>query len=374
MGYIVGHVYKVTTQGLRYRSEVSLDNSTVLGYFNLGDTFKALNIWYGTRYTWLQLDISGRKVWTAAQNRAGTEIYVTEISTNNRKYGVHVLNTATDTDRAILLQMANAGVLSTVVVVDRGEICNELANAGVPTVIYRKYLNDSQNFPDIYGSTDDIQRGINFYDSMLASYTPYLHPNVYIQGQNEQNHPNDGYWYDGVRIGAEKQNRKIVAFNDSVGSFDMNEVSPGKYFSQTWDNRYRSGVLKALKDGGHLVGYHGYGDKRGGPASEIWPNGYRDDSAWPWFGGRACMIYDTQLPADHKPNMVLTETFLLNANAQAYGQDWTISEFLTLNQRLQAYPYVIGFAGWTAGTWNVNAQSSFSEYLPAIYDTLRLRG
>lgn len=209
-----------------------------------------------------------------------------------------------------LRQLAHAGKLASVTIIDDTDFANEIVQYVKYTVL-RKYGVERQGY---------------------VKYN--ADPRVIVQMDNEQNVADDlAYYQDMMRAADADGRRKVVIKNDSVGIGD----------EASW-RRFRPALEYAYANG-HFVGLHCYGDVTWGD------NNYRPmvdpdhPGAFKWFSGRVFWLYDL-MPVQAQPNFIATEAgcggFQLNATAEQW-----LADVRRMDDFAQAYPWYKAFNWWT---------------------------
>jgi hypothetical protein len=202
--------------------------------------------------------------------------------------------------------LARAGRLAGITIIDDTDFASSLVGH-VPYVVLRKYGMEHRGYVE-YGAA----------------------PGVIYQFDNEQQMDPDNDYYLDIMREADRRGRKVVIFNDAVGT--------------TEDDRWlrRTEALKYAKAHGHFVGLHAYGDTTKGD------NNYcpmTDPSSWRWFAGRYEHLYSLQ-PPEAQPDLILTECgaggFQLNATL-----DQWLADVRRMNELAQRAPYLKAFNWWT---------------------------
>jgi hypothetical protein len=161
-------------------------------------------------------------------------------------------------------------------------------------------------------------------------------PGVIYQMDNEQNRDDDTpYYLDMMRAADAHNGRKVVIFNDSVGSTEADR----------W--RRRQPALEYAYEHGHYVGLHCYGDVTKGdniycPMVDLeHPDGFK------WFAGRVFWLYDL-MPPNARPAFLATEAGAGGFQRNATPQQW-LEDALRYDAICQRYDWYKGFALWTTG-------------------------
>lgn len=235
-----------------------------------------------------------------------------------------------------------ADCLTGATVLNNPELANALVAAGVRYVVGRLCLSNSDPMPPIQGKPADEQLGHDWYwqrggSYPLRDYIEQLDKRVIVQGVNEQNHPNDSWFYTGFMKAAVADGRKVVVFNDSVGNPWDSDSRNG---FGTWRRRIDSGCLRLCKQLSMYVGYHGYGKPDEYPGSA--PG---DEAAWQLYGGRVLEAYKIT-PEDSQPDILYTECGTFRANYM--GVDFTLTDLRGYQERLRNTP-VKAIMYWEAG-------------------------
>jgi len=287
------------------------------------------------------------------------------VSLRNR-IGVHVHST--NAPNADVLAMAQEGLLAGVTGLNNAGLINLLVDI-VPYVVGRLCLTDHDPMPPIRGSFSDEQLGWDWYyqrggNFPLYDYIEQLDRKIIIQGVCEQNHPDDGLFYIGFMKAAEKDGRKVVIFNDSVGNPWDSDARNG---FGIWRRRIATGCLRHCKANGHFVGYHGYGKPDEYPGSAI-----GDDEAWKLYGGRVLEAYAITLE-DSRPPILYTEAGTNRANYM--GPDFTVTDMHGYQTRLADNPYVKAVMYWELGGRGDRSfdRSCMDAAIPQITAYLRTR-
>lgn len=262
-----------------------------------------------------------------------------------------------------------ADCLTGATILNNEGLANALVASGVPYVVGRLCLTDHDPQPPIRGDKSDVQLARDWYyqrggNFPLRNYVESLDKRVIVQVANEQNHPNDGWFYTGLIQTAQADGRRVVIFNDSVGNPGDGHEVDGRFISDTWQRRIDVGVLRLCKQTQNYVGYHGYGKPEDYPGSAI-----GDDDAWKWYGGRILQAYKTT-PADSQADILYTECGTFRASYQ--GIDFTLADMRGYNTRLQGTP-VKCVMYWEAGGRGDRTfdRSCLDPALPAIAGLLR---
>jgi hypothetical protein len=266
-------------------------------------------------------------------------------------HGVHIHEGFAPHVPGVLKQMAQTGKMACAVVINDGAIANMLVQNGCKYVLYRVWANEGMP-GDLDGSPTDVYRGKDWWESHKRAFDS-VDRKVYLQIQNEQNHPYDGYYYLGVMQAADQDGRKIAIFSDSVGNpSDVHEEN-GRFVSGVWSRRVASGAMRYGKANGHIVCLHQYGrvtpygKETADPGSAIWPDGTRDDGAYKWYGGRHVGVWRDLIPDDSKMGIIVGEAG--PSDAIYRGSTQVISDMRGYQLRYGSDPYILGYAFWTFG-------------------------
>lgn len=298
------------------------------------------------------------------------------------KIGLHIIPNRRVTNSS-LLELAKTGRLAGVTVVDDYELANLLAPY-VPYVLYRDVATAYDNPPALYGSEADFNIGLGWwYDTHNQQTHVSLDRRIILQpwGCNEQNQPRDAWFYKGLMTAAATQQRRLGIFADSLGTPDQwYDTTTGKLRSAVWELRRNSGCLAQGKQGGHFAVLHEYGPmgpsfSGNEPGSGYYPDGRRDDRAWPWFGGRHIPVYrDLLTEADRMP-IILGECGAARTTVADMegGLQGAYADLLGYQQRYAAEPYVVSCNYWTvggSGAWGWS-QSMIDDLLPQLLSHLK---
>jgi hypothetical protein len=206
------------------------------------------------------------------------------------------------------MELAKAGKLAGVTIINRLELANKLADY-VPHVIYRP-VPDVSEFHEWGG------------DARL----------IYQFG-NEENNPDDNaHW---MQIMQAAGDRSVIIYCDSVGVTT----------DAMWRRR-RESLLYAQAHG-HFVGLHAYGWTLDG--KDYHPMTDFNDplaSAWPWYAGRFEHLYS--LMPDAQPPLILNECGA-GGPQRGGGVDSWLKDVHTMQSWASRWPYLRSWHFWTTG-------------------------
>ncbi len=311
-------------------------------------------------YVWWRTTLpSGQSGYAAEKSTDGTSTFMVDSlptppppqPSTKIVHGFHIHQGFQPHVPSAVKQLAQTGKMACAVVINDGAISNMLVQNGVKYVLHRVWANEGMP-RDLDGGPDDESRGKDWWSNHKHAFDG-LDPRIYLQIQNEQNHPADGYYYLGVMKAADADGRKIAIFSDSVGNpSDVHEEN-GKFVSAVWSRRVASGAMRYGKDHNHIVCLHQYGrvtsfgKETSDPGCAIWPDGRRDDEAYKWFGGRHVGVWRDIIPADSRMPIVIGECG--PSDAIYRGTDQVLNELKGYQERYGADPYILGYAFWTFG-------------------------
>lgn len=283
------------------------------------------------------------------------------------------------------MDIARTGKLTCAVVINDIGIANSLVNLGVKYVVFRPVLGVGDNHPAPFGDVRDILRGkAQWYNDHNINAHNQLDPAVYLQlqGHNEMNYLNDGYWYLGVQQGAPPR-RRIALFGDGVGNpSDLRRDNQGHAVSEAWSLRVSSGCMRLGVERGDLACLHEYGrmipvvsptgqivgmKETDDPGSAIWPDGHRDDGAYMWFGGRHNMVWRDIVPVESRMKILIGECG--PSDAVYRGPGVLLSDMKGYTIRYRDDPYVVGFAYWTIGRGGGGTPGSPGDFTYSAFDS-----
>lgn len=288
------------------------------------------------------------------------------------KFGLHIHQGSPDPNWSH--NQVSRGVqrkrVKAVMIINDIDLGNRYDNEGCEIVGIRPVAGDGDTHGATTGTPDDIAMGRDHLRKDInMEFHRRLNKQVYLQPYacNERNHTNDGYFYLGMMMEADRIGRKLMVFGDGVGHpADFRESAPGsnRYISEAWDNRVMSGAARYAKEHGHIYIYHGYGRMVGqketpDPGSALWfsPDGQivnRDDGAWFWYGGRHLSYYSVLkpngqplVPPDCRMDIVLGEAG--PSDAIWRGVKVLTDDATGYNIRLADDPYTKAICYWTVG-------------------------
>jgi hypothetical protein len=258
------------------------------------------------------------------------------------RFGLHVHEQA---DLDSIRALARAGLLSSITVINNAAFANEMAGV-VPYVIFRQVWSVSDPQPNIRGDSGDERRGMDWYNDSRFWASKQTDRRVILQFANEQNMGHiDNKFYLGLMKAADADGRKVVIFNDPVGSDDHYsfDLAKGRFTSPSWNARKEA--RQYALDHGHCVGMHVYGaiDANFHPVSA-----FDDEGAWWWYAGRVFGFYMSD--PDCQPPLILTEIGPGKAEWQqksGYSALW--KDIMAFEARIKAYPFLKAYNWWTAG-------------------------
>lgn len=391
----------VSTYRLNVRSAPSTSAPTLLPQLTEGQEVVVAEKQTANGYIWRTL--VNRPGVVAQQKLNPVEVYLKPKSSippppvgRRRLAGYHGVQSGLPASDFI--EMAKIDKRVTFVINNDWELCNMLADLGCMNIICRIVDTAYDPFPILSGNPDeDRNRGYDyFFNSVTGAGRNRWHlfrnlrPSVKLQYINEWQHPKDGPFTEGLIMAADSVHRQTVNFNDAVGNPHLwrEAVSPltgatvrsdstpgaeglallanaGVWRSPQFEQR-REALRLCLQwpDGSprkeedqHYFGYHAYGSS---------PHNYMTDpNDWPWYAGRFEGLLST---TPYKPLTYFTECGPFDATDP--GVDHVIRDVQTFEDALQKFPYVRGFAYWTAGVWSVTGQGVNSS-IPAFKDYLR---
>jgi hypothetical protein len=392
----------VSTARLNVRSAPSTLAPTLLPQLTSGQVVEVAEKQTANGYVWRNL--VNRAGVVAQQRLSPVELYLkpyTEPTTppptgRRRLAGYHGVQSGLPANEFI--EIAKIDKRVTFVINNDWELCNRLADMGCMNIICRIVDTAYDPFPILTGNADeDRNRGYDyFFNAVTGSgrnkwgLFKNLRPSVKLQYINEWQHPNDGPFTEGLIMAADSVNRQTVNFNDAVGNPHMwrEAVSPltgatvrsdahpgeeevmllatnGVWRSPQFEQRkealrlciqWPDGTPRQEEDL-HFFGYHSYGAS---------PHRFMvDPGDWPWYAGRFEGLLST---VPYKPPTYFTECGPFDATNPGVGH--VMQDIETFEAKLQQYPYVRGFAYWTAGVWSVTGQG-VNDSIPAFKDYLR---
>jgi hypothetical protein len=247
------------------------------------------------------------------------------------KFGLHIHEGApVDT----ILALVDAGKLAGATIINNGDLANRLVGK-VPYVVLRKVWTDHD--PPT-ATVNDQAAGYALFksDRFWRSCYEMADPRVILQYGNEENYFSDGEFYIGLMKAAAANGRKVVIFNDSVGTTE----------DEHWLSR--ASALRYAAQHGHYVGMHAYGriDADYHPLTAL-----DNSDDWRWYGGRWEHLYS--LMPDVQPPLILTEVGPGKSQVQReMGIEAWNTDRAEMERRAAALPYLKMYAWWTAGASN----------------------
>lgn len=281
-------------------------------------------------------------------------------------------------DRTGVLRIAEDSALMGATVVNDYTFANELAARRVPYVVYRAGVTTSDPAPVLSGTTADIEVGYNwFFSAPYWTSNRLTDQSVILQLTNENLFSEslpfyDAYFYVGIIRAADEVKRRVVIFNDPVGTPHMWRDQAGNWQSPVWVKRtpalraclYHADGRPRLESEQHFVGYHAYSAPGYGLAS--------DEKDWIWYAGRWSALYET-VP-QFQPPLLLTEygSFEADVMLMPHGIQSVITDVERSIALLRRYPVVKAFMYWTVGGGETGwAKSRIDAALPALREVAR---
>jgi hypothetical protein len=361
----------VTDDGLKFRAYASL-SAPVRGYLNTGDEVEPLvETSTNDGYDWQSIVAHGSYVgfaaskWLSTTKPTVTPSPPTSDPTSvTSVVGTHLLPGA---NVYYTKQLATQRKLIAVTCLEGYQATNLVGL--VPIIILRPYFPDaSVNQAGIVGDESDIIRGRNWYDAQMHPRFASYPNSMILQGPNEANVPNDGWFYLGLAQAADAHGKKIAAFNDSVASFKVQKIDGRSTFA----DRYATGCLKYLKDHGHYIGAHIYGSNR---QDLIAPASGTTLDEWLKWGGKMQSAFD-DIPFDGQADVMGTEGGLFETKKMPEaGPQFIVNDYRMLGTRSLNWKRADGTHPlkcvnyWTQGPWNVEPRSNMD---PMMSDIARL--
>jgi hypothetical protein len=258
---------------------------------------------------------------------------------------------------------ARAGVMDCAIVINDIGGAIQLYEAGCKTVVVRP-VESLDRPPRITGTSADLAIGRDWANQWInVVFHKALPRGIYLQpfAMNENGMHDDAYFIMGQAEEFAKMGRLFAAWGDAVGNpadfrFDAQQ---GRFVSEIWDMRVRTGACRAIKRNNGLYIYHGYGymtpnnkeTAEPGCALRFDTSGnitWQDDQMWFWYGGRAFSYYDKlNIPLDSQMDVVLGECGPSDAIYRSPEQ--VIHEMKGYRLRLANEKRCKGFAYWTTG-------------------------
>lgn len=377
--------YTVTTRSLNLRSAPRIEPGTVIGSLAQGTVVQTAGFIDEAGHRWRIIpDLGGV---AAERTLSGSATYMQAgtpqpaASGRYRLAGVHVVEAQAPIGE--IVAMARDGLFALVVVNNNVGLANAVSEAGVPYVVYRVVDTGHDPFPILSGipardreiGYEYFFRGVTAPGAVKWERNRQTHPAVILQYANEWHHPNDGPFYEGLIAAADEQGRRVVILNDAVGNPHMwregrdprtgivrrsdDQTLPrdirdhiandpaSRWRSTDWEQR-RGALYACLYDKAgraravgrqHFVGYHSYGRPYSFAAADV------QDRVW--FAGRIIELYS--IFPEYRPPVLLTEHGPYDARFM--GAERTLDDIERSEKWLSAYPYIKGFAYWTAGVW-----------------------
>jgi murein DD-endopeptidase MepM/ murein hydrolase activator NlpD len=375
--------YTVTVNALNLRSAPRIEPSNIIGALRRGEVVQTTGFIDEAGYRWRRIPERGSLA--AERTLDGKTTFMAAgtptASTRYRLAGVHVVESQAPIGE--LEAMARDGMFALVVVNNNVALANSLYTAGVPYVVYRVVDTGHDPFPILTGipardreiGYEYFFRGVTAPGAVKWERNRQTAPGVILQYTNEWHHPNDGPFYEGLIAAADQQGRRLVILNDAVGNPHMwregrdprtgivrrsddrsvpddvrahiANAPDARWRSTDWEQR--RGALRAClvnADGTprpahwqHFVGYHAYGRPYSFAAA--------DEQDRVWFAGRIVELYS--IFPEFQPPVLLTEYGPYDARFM--GVERTLDDIERGEKWLSKYPYIKGFAYWTAGVW-----------------------
>lgn len=298
-------------------------------------------------------------------------------------FGIHVHQNSADPNwtHGRVLELAQTGRLYGAKVINDIGFANDLAQLGVPYVVWGATMGTGDGHERPRGDASDIERGKNRWkDWANQNGHNQLDRRVYVRfyGHNEQNYEwpsHDGYWYLGAQQAANGDGRLITIFSDGVGH-PMDWVwKDGKLTCNSWKARIDSGCMAWGAAHGNLAELHEYGrcDPDGKPTSDpgsaIWPDGRRDDNAYLVYGGRHTRVWQDIIPADSRMKIFVGECG--PSDAVYRGPVELLSDMKGYIERYRDDPYIVAYCYWTLGRGGGDpGDFAFSAFDLALPDVL----
>lgn len=311
--------------------------------------------------------------------------------TSKRIFGLHYyyLTTPYYPEYDYFWRMVKEKLVSTVVVVNELGVANQLAEMGVPNVVLRLGVTGDDPdpntnlpipktppnlLPPFTGTLNDFKLGQEWFQANWAIGADKADPRVILQIGNEwqirEDIPEcDNHFWRGAIAEADRANRILAVFNDSVGTPDIDPVQGG-YKSKVWEAR-RGAIMATLVDGAnqtrrpdrrHVISYHAY--------SKEGPYKATDPDAWNWWAGRLHLVFGSpdSLYPTLRPRILYTEYGSFDASVPKMpgGIKDVIDDIRVSLEKPD--PLTDGFAYWTLGDWK---ESNIRAGMPQIYDLVK---